>query len=136
MIKKERCSIDDCSPVLQRSVLFRPEDPVAGIAKPGADVGTLIQASVQMTAVNINIRVCPGKAFQPLRRSDDAEEFDIMPSLSLYKIHGCDSGAAGRQHRIQNQNGSFADSLRKLTVIFMRLMGHRIPLKPHMANPC
>jgi hypothetical protein len=53
-----------------RLCLFRSENAVAGIAEAGANVGSLVQAAVQMPDVNLDIGVCVVQFFQAFGSGD------------------------------------------------------------------
>ncbi len=58
-------------------LLFRAENPVAGIAQTRADIGVFIKAAVEMTNINMDIRVRFMQALSTLRSRDDTHKFDF-----------------------------------------------------------
>ena len=96
----------------------------------------VIQAAVQVSTVDLNIRMCLVKSFQPFRSGNDTHEFDAASALFLYIIHSCLCGSAGCQHGIHDHTDTLINGFRKLAIILVRLMSHRITVKSHMTYFC
>ena len=86
-----------------------------------------------MADIDLNVRMGFVKAFQTLRSGDDGHELDVLSTVFLDEIHGRDSRTACSQHGIGYHDGSLLNGVRKLAVVFVRLMGDCIPVKPDMA---
>lgn len=72
-------------------VLFCSEDSVAGIAKSWADVGVFIQLAVNMSNVELDVRMSLEKSLDSLWCSDDRHELDIFATMLLDEIDGSNS---------------------------------------------
>ena len=58
--------------------LFRAEDPVAGIAQTGNDIGVLVEALIKSGAVYGNVRMFLGDALDSRRSGDHAYHAEIL----------------------------------------------------------
>ena len=68
--------------------LFCSEDSVAGIAKSWADISVLVQLAVNMTNVELDVRMSLEKSLNSLRCSDDRHELDVLATVLLDEING------------------------------------------------
>lgn len=70
-------------------VLFCSEDSVAGIAKTWADVGVLVELSVNMSNVELDVWMSPQKSLNSFWSCDDRHELDVLAAMLLDEINGC-----------------------------------------------
>ena len=114
--------------------LLRSEYPVAGVAQTGADIGVLVELSVQMADVDLNVGVRLGQHLEALGSGDDAHEFYALSALLLNKGDSVDGGAAGGQHGVQDYDGALIYAFRKLAVIFMGDVGLGVAVHSDVAH--
>ena len=74
-----------------------------------------------------------GKFLDALRCSDDAHELDVLAAVILDGIDGINGASARSEHRINDNDQSLIDGIRKLAIIIMRLVGNRISVKADMS---
>ena len=80
--------------------LLRTEDPVARIPEARADVSVLVQLTVDVADVDLNVRMGFMQPLDAFRRGDDAEEFDVHAAVLLDEING------GNGHEVRLYGGN------------------------------
>ena len=63
--------------------LFCSENTIPGIPKSRADVSIFVQFSVNMSYVQLNIRMRFHQTFYSFRSSNDSHEFDLLSAMPL-----------------------------------------------------
>ena len=109
-------------PILFRCLL-RSEDTVAGITKTGTDVSMVVETAVKMSNVDLDIRMILAKSLKAFRSSNDTHELNVLTAMLLDEVNCFRAGTAGCKHRIQDNDGSLVNRLRKLAVIFVGFVG-------------
>src|SRR5947207_3412392 len=109
--------------------LLRSVEPVAGVAEPGDDEATLVQATIHGRAQDVHVRVLAVYLLDPRRRRDDADErHRLRPRV----LHRCDSRAArvaGREHRVEDDCVPFGEIVRQLEVVLDGLERLLVPIQ-------
>ena len=80
--------IQQTLPFSAEQFLLGPEDPVAGIAQTWKNIGVLVQLTVQMSDIDLDIRVFFLKSLQTFRGGDDAHELDLLAAVFLDELQG------------------------------------------------
>ena len=80
--------------------------------------------------------MCFVKPFHSLRSCDNKHAFNILSTMLFDKVNGCHCRTACGKHRIYQNDLSLLNRIRKLAVIFVRLMSHRITIKSNMTDLC
>lgn len=112
--------------LLQSHILFGAENSISRVTKSRTNISSLIQLSVQMTNINLHIRMNLMKSLQSLRSRNHKHTLNALAAMFLNEIHSCNSRTAGSQHRVNHNDQTLIDRIRKLAVILMRLMSNRI----------
>ena len=87
-----------------------------------------------MSDVDLDVRVRFLETLEAFRSSDDAHKLDYLAAMLLDEIHGLDSGAAGRQHRIGDHDRALTNRARELAVILVRLMRRRVAVQANVSD--
>ena len=95
-IRKERRT----SPSLR---LFGAEYLVAGISETGQDIADLVEPFVNRRHIDIDIRMEVGDPFQSFRRGHQKDAFNRAASPLFQGFDGRQQGAAGGQHRVEDE---------------------------------
>ena len=74
------------------------------------------------------------KSLQSLRSRNHKHTLNALAAMFLNEIHSCNSRTAGSQHRVNHNDQTLIDRIRKLAVILMRLMSNRITVKANMTD--
>ena len=97
-------------------MLFRSENAVAGITEAGANVGSLVQAAVQMPDINLDIGVCVVQFFQAFGSGDDAHELNLLATVFLYHADGIGGRPASRKHGVHDYDLPLVNRVRELAL--------------------
>ena len=66
--------------------LFRPENPVAGVAEAGDDVAVVVELLIDGSDKDINVRMVCLNAVDTLGGGDDAHELDVLAAVAMTGI--------------------------------------------------
>ena len=86
----------------------------------------VIETTVKVSDINLDIRMILAKSLQAFRSSNDTHEFYVLTAMLLDEINCFRAGTAGCKHRIQDNDGSLVNGFRKLAVIFVGLVSFGI----------
>ena len=89
---------------------------------------------IQGGAVDLHIRVGLLQGGETLRRGDDAHELDVLHAAGLELADGIDGGAAGGQHRVEDDDLTAGDVVRELAVVLHRQGGLRVAIEADVAH--
>ena len=95
---------------------------ISGISKSRADISIFIKPLIKSSAIDVNVRMLLGKSFKAFRCCDDTHKCDILASALLDEINCRYCRTACGKHRIAYYYLTLLNRIRKLTIIFMRLM--------------
>src|SRR5690606_29687217 len=85
------------------SVHARAEDAVAGVAEARKDVALLVEALIDRGGIDRDVRMRGLERAQAFRSSDQEDAADPAGACALEHVDGGDQGAAGGQHRVEDQ---------------------------------
>ena len=90
-------------------VLNSTEDTISGIAKTRADISVVIQATIQISDKDRNIRINLFKGFNSFRSSDDADEVEIFTLCTMLDqpLDSINSRSTSSEPRIKNIDFTF-----------------------------
>ena len=114
--------------------LFRAENPVAGVAEAGADVGILIELPVEMADVDLDVGMGLVQLLQALGGGDNAHELDLLPAVLLDHLDGVAGRSARSQHGVNDHDGPLFNRGRQLAVVFVGLVGLRVAVEADVAD--
>ena len=114
--------------------LLGAEDPVAGIAQAGNDVGMVIELFVAGSQVHLHVGMGSLDSPDALGAADDVHHDDVLAAVLLQEVDGSHSGAAGSQHGVNHEGDAVLDILRKLAVVFHRLVGLGVTVQADVAD--
>ena len=77
--------------------LLGAENPVAGVAQAGDDVGVLVQPLIQGSQVDFHIRVGLLHCLHALGAADDVHHHNVPAAVALQEVNGRHGAAAGGQ---------------------------------------
>jgi len=96
---------------------------VAGITEAGHDVALLVELPIQGRAVDLHVRMRLGDGPHTLRRGDQVDELDPHRTPSLQDLDRRGGGAAGREHRVEDEAEVDVRRRGKLVVVLDRAEG-------------
>ena len=82
--------------------LFCSENAIPGIPKSRTDVSIFVQFSVNMSYVQLNIRMCFHQTFYALRSSNDSHKLDMLAAVLLDKINSLQLVAELADYQLRN----------------------------------
>ena len=116
--------------------LLCSENPVAGIAEAGKDIRIVVELTVNTAYIDLDIGMSLRELVDALGCCDDAHELDMGSAVILDGIDRINGAAACGKHRINYNDESLIDGIRKLAVVVMRLMSNGIPVETDMSDLC
>ena len=84
------------------SSLFGAENTVACIAQSGAYIGIIIEAAIQMSNINLDIRMSLSQTLQSFRSSNDSHKLDMLAAVLLDKINSLQLVAELADYQLRN----------------------------------
>ena len=94
----------------------------------------IVQLFVDRADEDLNVRMSLLNRSNTFRRTDEVHQLDVLDAAALEAVDRSDSGAAGRQHRVEQQNVAVLDVTRQLAVILDRLEGLRVAIQADVAD--
>lgn len=71
--------------------LLRAEDSVARVAETGADIGVLVELSVEVADVELDVGMRLHQRADALGSGDDGHELDLSAAVLLDEVYRCNS---------------------------------------------
>ena len=96
----------------------------------------VVQFTVQMSYIDLYIRMLSVETFQSFRCCDNKHAFDIFAAMFLDHSDCVYSRTASCKHRVCDNDQTLFDRIRQFAVIFVRLMCLRISVKSDVSDLC
>ena len=116
------------------NLLFGAENTVTRISQTGENVRVFIELSVNVTYIDIDVRMSLCKSLDSYRSCNDAHELDVLAAVSLNGVDGINGRTACSEHRIDYYDQALVDRIRKLAIIIVRFMCLRISVKADVTD--
>src|ERR1035437_89056 len=110
-------------------IVLRPKQPVARVAEAGQDVADFVQLPVNRRGENRQGGITFADAGNAFRRGNQTDEADSFGTLLLEKIQCGHGAAAGREHRVNEDDFATAQFFRQTFVVKMRDQGGFLALE-------
>ena len=116
------------------AVVARAEDLVAGVAQARQDVADVVEAVVDRGGEDLHVRMPAFEHAQAFRRGHQEQALDALAAGGLEHVDGGDQGAAGGQHRVEDDRGAFVHATGELLVVADRFERPLVALQSDHAD--
>ena len=113
---------------------FVAEGEVAGVTETGDDVGILIEMIIDRGEVDIHVGMGHPDSLDALGGADQAHQTDVGAAALLEHAQGVAGAAAGREHRVGDDDETILDVLGEFAVIDHGLVGFFVTVQADMAD--